>query len=232
MSKNITIKRLIKLLNFHGGTSVKRKVAIILSSLLFLSTLTVYAGTGLYGYFYDYEKVKVRVNGQEVYSKVPGFIIDGSTVLPLRAVSEALGAIVKWNNDTRTANLIKPNVNMLFSVNPVQDRNENFVIYIPFGKIPQSKRYDFSFYLYSEVDNLPKESVYVKAMIVDPNGSKVAEGAVKSVDASDENSLVYVHPFKNINFDKNGTYKMQFLVKGDSTSNQYLVIGEKSIEVK
>lgn len=49
--------------------------------------------------------VKVRVNGQLVDSEVPAQILDGSTLLPLRAVSEALGAELKWNQETYSVDL-------------------------------------------------------------------------------------------------------------------------------
>jgi len=46
--------------------------------------------------------VKVFVNGKQVQS---GQIIDGSTMLPLRAIAEALGAQVEWDGSTRTAKI-------------------------------------------------------------------------------------------------------------------------------
>ncbi len=41
-------------------------------------------------------------NGQAVTLAVPGKVIDGSTLVPLRFVSEALGADVKWDGPTQT----------------------------------------------------------------------------------------------------------------------------------
>jgi N-acetylmuramoyl-L-alanine amidase len=52
------------------------------------------------------------VNGAEKILEVPAMIIDddgdgnGSTMVPLRFVSEVLGAEVSWADDTRTANII------------------------------------------------------------------------------------------------------------------------------
>lgn len=42
------------------------------------------------------------VNGQPRYLDVAGQIINDRTMVPLRAISEAFGAIVYWDNDTRT----------------------------------------------------------------------------------------------------------------------------------
>lgn len=39
---------------------------------------------------------------QELSLDVPATIIDGSTMIPLRAVCEAMGATVKWEDSTRT----------------------------------------------------------------------------------------------------------------------------------
>jgi hypothetical protein len=41
--------------------------------------------------------VKLMVNGMEVKSEVPAQIIDGSTLVPARALAEALGAKVSWD---------------------------------------------------------------------------------------------------------------------------------------
>lgn len=50
------------------------------------------------------DKVTVIVNGKKVDD---GKLIDGVTMVPLRAVGEALGAKVTWDNKTKTATVIK-----------------------------------------------------------------------------------------------------------------------------
>jgi hypothetical protein len=51
--------------------------------------------------------VTVTVNGQPLQSDVTPFINgDGRTMLPVRAISEALGAEVQWDDTTQTATLI------------------------------------------------------------------------------------------------------------------------------
>jgi hypothetical protein len=50
--------------------------------------------------------VTVTVNGQPVQSDVRPFVnADGRTMLPIRAISEALGAQVQWDSATQTATL-------------------------------------------------------------------------------------------------------------------------------
>lgn len=46
--------------------------------------------------------VKLFVDGKEIHSEVPPQIIDGSTLIPARALSEALGAKVEWDDVNRT----------------------------------------------------------------------------------------------------------------------------------
>ena len=45
------------------------------------------------------------VNGKEVTLDSPPIIIDGRTLVPVRAISEAYGANVDWNGDTRTVRI-------------------------------------------------------------------------------------------------------------------------------
>jgi hypothetical protein len=45
------------------------------------------------------------VNGRNMTMDVPAMIIDGSTMVPIRFVSESLGAEVAWNNPTQTVSI-------------------------------------------------------------------------------------------------------------------------------
>lgn len=47
-------------------------------------------------------------NSKPVSLMVPGQIVDGSTLMPLRFVSETLGSSVKWNPDTRKVHISSP----------------------------------------------------------------------------------------------------------------------------
>ena len=53
------------------------------------------------------EGVKAFVNGKAPKFDVMPFIREGRTLVPLRAISETLGAVVKWDNDTRTVIITK-----------------------------------------------------------------------------------------------------------------------------
>jgi len=46
-------------------------------------------------------EISVLVNGEKIETQTPAVIVDGRTLIPLRAVSEALGCDIAWNGDTR-----------------------------------------------------------------------------------------------------------------------------------
>lgn len=48
------------------------------------------------------DKATIKVNGKDVKD---GVIIDGAVYVPLRGVSEVLGASIKWDNKTKTATI-------------------------------------------------------------------------------------------------------------------------------
>lgn len=73
---------------------MKKKIAlvVVLISLLIATALIVQASTN------SNSNVRVLVDGQELHPDVPAFInSDNRTMIPYRAVSEALGATVDWN---------------------------------------------------------------------------------------------------------------------------------------
>ncbi len=52
------------------------------------------------------QPVSILVNGKEIVSDIPTQIIDGRTMVPVRFVSEALGAKVDWNEKTATVSIM------------------------------------------------------------------------------------------------------------------------------
>ena len=72
---------------------MKKIMALILAFFLVFS-LTVFAENG---------EITVIVNGSKIESDVPATIIDGRTMLPVRAIFEALGMVVTWDGATQTA---------------------------------------------------------------------------------------------------------------------------------
>ncbi|MDI6601869.1 MAG: copper amine oxidase N-terminal domain-containing protein [Thermoanaerobacteraceae bacterium] len=57
---------------------------------------------------------KMTVKGKELQFDVPPVIKDGKTLIPVRAIMEALGATVKWDQSTNTVTIIKGNTTIQF----------------------------------------------------------------------------------------------------------------------
>jgi len=73
---------------------MRKKTTILLSSVII--------GVLFSGVAYSASGIKLMVNGHLIQPEVPPQIIDGSTMVPIRAVSEALGANVQWNEAEQT----------------------------------------------------------------------------------------------------------------------------------
>ena len=50
----------------------------------------------------------MTVNGEEKMLDVPAKIVDGRTLVPVRACAESFGLKVEWNDTTKTVKIRKP----------------------------------------------------------------------------------------------------------------------------
>lgn len=87
----------------------KFKIVSALAIIFALSTV-VLASARLVNIKVAYDNIKVVVDGREVQfgldstgKKIEPFIYNGTTYLPIRAVGEALGKQVQWDQNTKTA---------------------------------------------------------------------------------------------------------------------------------
>lgn len=64
-----------------------------------------------------FDRINIAINGQSAQLSKDSIIYNGSIYVPLRNLSEMLGAEVSWNNDTRSVNLdfINDKSGLLFS---------------------------------------------------------------------------------------------------------------------
>ncbi len=212
---------------------MRKKLIILVVLFLVLGIATVYGTSAIHGYYKGNEIVKVKLDGKELDTSVPAIMMEGNTMVPLRAVGENLDVIVGWNGPERTVELTKPKVNMLFTINPVYDSaNKSYVVYSPFGKINKTQRYNFSFYVFCEIDSLPYEEVQIMVRLIDPAGRVISESTKQKYNASRENSLQYINLFENTNFLSLGNYEVEALISGPSTANKFVKIGGKLISVR
>lgn len=79
-----------------------KAVALLLTVALLTTGAVAWASEELYE---GYRVVRVLVNGKVVQSPVPAINFKGSTLIPLRAVTEALGASLQWDGATSTASI-------------------------------------------------------------------------------------------------------------------------------
>ena len=74
---------------------MKRFLALLMALAVILFTLSLPISAS--------DEIKVMLDGKEISFDVPPQIINGRTMVPIRAVFEALGATLEWNAATRTA---------------------------------------------------------------------------------------------------------------------------------
>ncbi len=58
----------------------------------------------------------VNLDGQQLSFDVPPTIEDGRTLVPLRAIFEAMGATVSWDQDTQTATAVKGDTTVVLKI--------------------------------------------------------------------------------------------------------------------
>lgn len=85
---------------------MKRIISLLLIAILALVPLSVSAESD----------VKVLLDGVEIQFDQQPVIMNNRTMVPVRAIYEALGATVEWDNDTRTASGTKCGVRVSFTI--------------------------------------------------------------------------------------------------------------------
>ena len=96
-----------------GGNELTKEIASKDGGMIYFTgpageyTLT-YAGTNADKTFTetpvaDFERIDIKVNDSYIYSDVPARIIDDRTLVPMRAIFEALGATLTYDDATATA---------------------------------------------------------------------------------------------------------------------------------
>ena len=99
-------------------------LGFILGVILFMGLGFIYANSNTGEILAHFNNIKITVNGQQIETdvKAPPFIYNDRTYVPLRFVSEALGADVGWDSKTKTAIINSKNNNTL------QEEEEEVII--------------------------------------------------------------------------------------------------------
>jgi hypothetical protein len=80
----------------------KKVVLSVVTIILILCLTTVFGYSG--------ETIKIFMNGKEVSTDVPAMNIGGRVMVPVRFVSEALGAKVDWDAENNKVIITQPNL--------------------------------------------------------------------------------------------------------------------------
>lgn len=86
---------------------MKRKIAVFLALAMML---TMFAAPAMAG------DIKVVLDGKNVSFDVPPMIDNGRTLVPLRAIFEAMGATVSWDQTTQTATGTKGSTTVVLKI--------------------------------------------------------------------------------------------------------------------
>lgn len=77
---------------------------------------------------YNYSAILVKLNNVDLVFDQPPMIINNRTMVPIRAIFEAMGYVVEWNSETRTATSIKGDDKIVVQL------NNNIIKYTVNGK--------------------------------------------------------------------------------------------------
>lgn len=176
--------------------------------------------SSIWGDFEGYPKAKVLINDWEKSfddGETPAFLIKGRAVLPVRAISDSLNALVKWDNASKTVAIYKPNVHIIVA----KKVDNDYSIKQPFGGVKKGDQLDFA--VFAQVDSLKTPISEFRITIDSPSGQQVAYHE-KAVNGGKE-SFWYTWPF-NVSFDEAGQYTVKFAV---NDGGGYTVVSEKAI---
>lgn len=87
---------------------MKKNICLLLFLMILISMFNV---------VFAESNIKVIVDEVELQFDVPPQMINGRTMVPLRAIFEAMGAVVQWDEDTQTISAYKNDIIILMQIN-------------------------------------------------------------------------------------------------------------------
>ena len=87
---------------------IRKVLCLLLTVLLMVSAITPVMAS---------DTIKVKVGGELIKFDVLPQIINDRTMVPLRAIFEALGATVNWNGETQTVTSTKGDTTISLTIN-------------------------------------------------------------------------------------------------------------------
>ncbi|MEO3947586.1 stalk domain-containing protein [Gorillibacterium sp. CAU 1737] len=199
-----------------------KRLLVLLTTFSLLFGASVYAESQ-WGDYEGFSRVKMRLDGTDVKvaeNEAPAILLKERTMVPLRYVAESLHTLVKWDSTTKTVDMNRPDVHMVFAQDVAEDLT---TIRKPFSRVAQGRSGDFFVFVDAAGIQLPVEKF--KITVYTPNGDVVATSPEEVPPKSDNGSFWYLWKV-NVNFAQKGDYvvKVSFLYKGE-----YTVVSEKTI---
>lgn len=98
---------------------MKRKILALALAFAMIMPVMVFADDIVIG---AKSEISINVNGAKLEMDQPPIIDNGRTLVPLRAVAEALGCNVEWDNTAKTASFVQGDVTAMITV------GENYIL--------------------------------------------------------------------------------------------------------
>jgi len=202
----------------------KRALFVVLVVVLF-STSIVFAAS-VNGTFAGLPIVNVKVNNDIIKSSVPGVVLQGSTLLPARAIAENLNAVVSWDQATMTASIKQYNVDMCFVQDIAENSDGSWQLKDPYGIASIGQ--DQSILIYYEIGPIEPKNYEYRFLVEDPNGNALATSTTENFDIASSGMDGYIQ-IDNLNFTAPGNYDFNLQLKLDG---EFKTIGDKLLVVE
>lgn len=198
---------------------MKKRLVIMLTCLLILSSVVV--AFSVNGEYEGFSIINVIINGERIKSDIPAVLFYGKTMMPVREVSDSINSMVDWNSDTKTVNIIKPEIDMIVAKQIDENQDGSISIANTIRMLEKGK--EASFFGLLQLEGLVKGKYTYRIVILDPKGEVFFNNGEDSVVVQeDKGSFIKVLTFKDIIFQEEGTYKLCFQIKqGDSFKTLY-----------
>ncbi len=203
-----------------------KRIIMMIAIVAVISTGAVYAAVHVNGVYKGFPVVNVTLNGTKISSDIPGINFDSRTLLPVRAVTEAMNGIIQWDQKTATAKITKPTINMIF-IGDVSEEEDGLTLRGAgsyFNTIG-SNRWEN---LYVEIGPMEKKTYEYRVIVDDPKGNPVGTSAVRSEVIDNEGLIVFL-PVENMTYSYPGVYRFKFQIKYEGT---FRTVGETVAVVK
>lgn len=203
---------------------MKRILVSVLIAVLFM-TVVVFA-SGLHGSFEGLPIVKVTIDGNELNSDVPGVVLNGRTMLPVRAIAEEFGANIKWNSETQTVEIEKSEAQHVETQKPevqliviyfedycnFDDFDEPLWVLAEPGVNIYNIGTDHYLAAYFHVGPMPKQVYTYRIALFDPSGDIIKTSASEDFTI-DEYGLHGTLEIDGFDLRVPGNYKLHFQMK-------------------